>query len=180
MTRPPMIGLTGYASSGKSTVASLLQAGQGYTRLRFAGPLKKMMRGLGLSEEEIEGTLKEQPCARLNGRTPRQGMQWLGTEWGRHFFGDDFWVNLAMDDAARIDDGGGHVVFEDCRFENEAQAIRDRGGYILRIERTGFGPVNKHASDNYYIKPDATIYNSKDVSFLADAVDLALDVLPKR
>lgn len=53
-----IIGFTGLAGSGKSTAA----LHTGYTRVRFAGPLKDMMRALGLTEQEIEGDRKEKPC----------------------------------------------------------------------------------------------------------------------
>ena len=41
-----LIGLTGFAGSGKSTVAQYLVEQHGFTRLSFAAPLKKMLRTL--------------------------------------------------------------------------------------------------------------------------------------
>jgi putative protein kinase ArgK-like GTPase of G3E family len=77
-----IIGLTGLMGSGKSLAAQELER-IGFTRTRFAGSLKDMMRVLGLTEEEIEGNLKETACALLGGKTPRYAMQTIGTEWGR-------------------------------------------------------------------------------------------------
>jgi hypothetical protein len=83
MTAARLIALTGYAGSGKSTLADILACEHGFTVVKFAGPLKAMLRALGLDEREIEGDLKEQPCQLLAGHTPRRAMQTLGTEWGR-------------------------------------------------------------------------------------------------
>ncbi len=41
----------------------------------------------------------------------------------------------------------GDVAFSDCRFPNEAAAIRDRGGEMWRIDRPGTAPVNAHPSE---------------------------------
>lgn len=160
--RPRIVAITGYAGSGKSTVAAALQL-NGYTLRKFAGPLKAMMRTLykqaGLDQDavqaRIEGDMKEVPDALLNGRTARQAMQWLGTAWGRELFGDDFWVGMW---AAGLEAGRNYVV-DDCRFENEAAMIRAKGGVIVRIDRPGVGPINDHVSENLPIAPDIVINN---------------------
>src|SRR5262245_6513313 len=87
-----IIGLTGKLKSGK-TEAALHLCKKGFTRVRFAGPLKNMMTCLQLTDAEIEGMLKEQPCDLLCGKTPRYAMQTIGTEWGRALIGEDLWVN---------------------------------------------------------------------------------------
>lgn len=38
-------------------------------------------------------------------------------------------------------------VITDVRFENEAQAIKARGGVIIRIDRPGVKPINAHPSE---------------------------------
>jgi hypothetical protein len=60
-----ILGLSGLAGSGKSTAAMHLVKNRGWARVRFAGPLKDMCRALGLSEDEIEGSLKEVACRKL-------------------------------------------------------------------------------------------------------------------
>ena len=169
-----IIGLTGYAGSGKSTVAQYLVEKHGFTLIKFAGPLKSMMRALGLGEREIEGDLKEKPCALLGGRTPREAMQLLGTEWGREHFGQNFWVNIGMERAVDVLDQGGRVVIDDVRFPNEAAAIRVYGGKLMRITRPGVGPVNGHSSDNQKLRHDLEIFNSRSIAGLQEAVWFAL------
>ena len=145
MTR--LIALTGYAGSGKSTVAKHLVEKHGFTLVKFAGPLKQMMRCLALGDREIEGDLKEQPHPVLCGKSPRQAMQMLGTDWGREKIGAALWVNVAVDAAHRALDHGGSVVIDDCRFENEGEAIRRLGGEVVLVQRPGVGPVNGHVSE---------------------------------
>lgn len=152
MTR--LIALTGYAGSGKSTVAKHLVEAHGFTLVKFAGPLKSMMRCLGLGDREIEGDLKEKPHPVLCGETPRHAMQTIGTQWGRQLIGPDLWVNVAVESTLAVLSRGGSVVIDDCRFENEAGAIRHHGGEIIQIRRPGVGPVNAHPSENLPANPD--------------------------
>ena len=70
--KPILIGICGLKGSGKSEVAKRLEVMLSAQRVRFAGPLKDMLRALGLDEDEIEGDLKEAPCDKLCGKTPRQ------------------------------------------------------------------------------------------------------------
>lgn len=161
-----LIALTGYAGSGKSTLAHLLAWEHRFTIVKFAAPLKDMLRALGLSEREIEGDLKEQPCALLGGHTPRRAMQTLGTEWGRELFGQDFWVGIAMHKVRAVLDCGGRVVIDDCRFPNEAAAIRAAGGVVVRIVRPGVGPVNAHASEAQQLEVDGIVDNGGSMAAL--------------
>lgn len=155
-----LIALTGYAGSGKTTAAKHLVEAHGFTLVKFAGPLKSMMRCLGLGDREIEGDLKETPCAILGGKTPRHAMQTLGTEWGRALIHSDLWVNAAMEVVADVLDHGGRVVIDDMRFGNEAEAVRSRGGAIIHISRPGVGPVNAHPSEDNPIHADWCIHNN--------------------
>jgi hypothetical protein len=71
--RQLVIGFAGSMYAGKSTAAARLVSRFGFHRVRFAGPLKAMMAALGLSHEEIEGSLKETPSELLCGKTPQVG-----------------------------------------------------------------------------------------------------------
>ena len=155
---PLVIALTGPAGSGKSTAARHLVNAHGYALVKFAGPLKSMMRMVGLSDREIEGDLKEEPSAVLCGRTPRYAMQTLGTEWGRDIIGPDFWANVWFEVAAEVLDQGGRVVCDDCRFDNEAEAVRKLGGLVLSLHGRG-GIEGDHASEAGGVKADFSICN---------------------
>lgn len=132
--------------SGKTTLAEYLEFEHGFQIVRFASGLKAMTQALfeniGLSAydaRELIGDpeLKELPLRELGGATPRYLMQTLGTEWGRNVHGDDFWVNLTMTKVKRLMAEGHSVVIDDCRFTNEADAVIDAGGRMIRIVRPG-------------------------------------------
>lgn len=73
----------------------------------------------------------------------RELLQRLGTEVGREIFGQNFWVEQALMEAGKHK----RVIFTDCRFVNEADAIQLLGGKVIRITRPGVVPVNGHVSD---------------------------------
>ena len=171
-----VIGLTGLMNSGKSTVADYLVTHRDFVRLKFSQGLKEMIRALGLSDDEIEGVLKEMPSEKLNGRTPRYAMQTLGTEWGRAYMGQDFWVNLLVQKAHRMEFGT-NIVIDDCRFLNEAVAIwRDLQGRVWKLVR-GLQPVGVgHASEKeqVYVNADTVLYNNGTLDDLLEKVEVML------
>lgn len=171
---PDVVAFTGVASSGKSTAAQFLVDKLGYTRVRFAGPLKDMMRAIGLEEEQIEAGDKESPAGRLLGKTPRYAMQTLGTEWGRNCIGEDFWVHLWRYRVIPVLDAGGRVVVDDCRFPNEAAAIRKLGGDIFKIEGRG-GIAGSHVSEAGVGIADVVLSNLGTIDELHGKVVEALE-----
>ena len=174
-----LIGFCGLAGSGKSAAAQILIEHCGFERVRFAGPLKAMCRAIGISEQEIEGDLKEDPCDRLMGKTPRFFMQAIGTEFGRDLIHPDFWVHLWRRDAEVILTAGGRLVVDDVRFQNEAAVIRALGGKLIHIRREGFDVAKcAHASETQILEADSTIYNEGlDKSVLAARLAGALERL---
>jgi hypothetical protein len=171
------IGIVGRIGSGKSTVAARLNA-LGWTTRKFATPLKNMLRSIGLNEREIEGDLKEKPCATLCGKTPRFAMLTLGTEWGRNMIAADFWVQAAMRQAR-----GECVVFDDCRFPNEAAAIKARGGTIVLVRRpldASEHEAHQSESEQDLIVPDYIIENNADLAQLEESVNTLVDVFDGR
>ena len=155
-----LVGLAGPKGCGKSTVAAaLVELGRYHlgaqglgtasicVRQRFAGPLKDMLRTLGLTDAQVDGDEKETPSELLCGAAPRYAMQTLGTDWGRRLLGENLWVNATM---LRVDadlDLGHVVVIDDLRFDNEALAIRERGGLIIQLQRPSVSYTGEHASE---------------------------------
>jgi hypothetical protein len=158
-----IIALTGRAGVGKTTVARELCKRHEFTRISFAGPLKAMMYALyiemDLSLEEIlkrlQGDLKETHDYWLGGASPRKAMQTLGTEWGRHCLGENFWTGVWQRSVAKS--GAQRVVAEDCRFHNEADTVRSLGGVIIGLRRDADSPLGAatraHLSE-YGTEPD--------------------------
>jgi cytidylate kinase len=151
-----LIGLTGPAGCGKSTIARALVQHENdlcywkdATRHRFAGPLKAMLRTLGLTEAQVDGDEKETPCELLGGKTARAAMQLLGTEWGRNMIGPNLWVRATM---LRVDVDLAEsklVVIDDVRFDNEVDAIHERGGIVVSLIRDVLvnASTSAHASE---------------------------------
>lgn len=142
----PLIGFTGPAGAGKSTAAKALVEILGFKRISFADPLRAMLMGIGLTTEDTT-IRKNEPIAWLDGKTARQLLQTLGTEWGRQIVHPEIWIRHAEQ---RIDyfktTRVPGIVFDDVRFDNEAQMIRDAGGFVIRIRRN-VGELMTHASE---------------------------------
>jgi len=144
-----IIGLTGRAHSGKSTLAQLLDD-HGWRRMSFADPLKDMVRGLlyscnmsvGEAEARLYGSRKEEIIPGL-GVSSRRLLQFIGTEGGRGAH-PDLWLR-AME--MRLANATGKVVIDDVRMDNEAEMIHRMGGKAYRIERSGGAKVEAHASE---------------------------------
>ena len=142
-----IIALTGPAGCGKTTLAQALVKQHSFVRARFAGPLKDMLRALGLTEAQVDGDAKEKPSDLLCGKTSRHAMQTLGTEWGRQLIGADVWVNATMRVVDNLIVGHRDVVIDDLRFDNEARALTARDALIVQVSREGTAPSNVHASE---------------------------------
>jgi Domain of unknown function (DUF4406) len=173
--RVELIGLSGYARSGKDTVADSLVSNYGYTKMSFADPMKKALLTLDPNIDFGEGRAYLSQAIKVgwdelksNSSEIRPLLQKLGTEVGRNMWGEDFWVNAAINN---IPDGS-KIVFADVRFPNEADAIKSLGGSVWRVERPGVGPANSHVSetalDEYSF--NGTIDNSGSIENLEIAI----------
>ncbi len=75
--------------------------------------------------------------------TVRDFLQKLGTDGLRDGLHTNTWVNALMADYTEKS----NWVVTDTRFPNEAQAIKNAGGIVIRIERPGVGAINAHPSE---------------------------------
>lgn len=175
--RRTVIAFTGLAGSGKSTAALHLVKNHGFERVRFAGPLKAMLAALGCTPAEIDGDRKEVPCDLLGGKTPRHAMQTLGTEWGRDLIAPDLWIRAWEAACAKVL-AGKPIVVDDCRFPNEAEAIRRAGGVIVQIKRPGAGTTAAgHVSEAHHLPALTIVSNtSTETAFLAVIDTLVRDL----
>lgn len=148
-----LVGLSGYGQSGKdSAAAELLELGWG--RRAFADPLRAI--AVQLFGENVE----------------RAQLQILGDTLRTHL-GADVLERVVLDNLPD------RCVITDVRLRSEAQAIVDRGGIVIRIERPGVGPANGHHSetelDDWPF--DMTVVNDGDSAacLAATVADLVLE-----
>lgn len=134
-----LIGITGKKQHGKSTVANMIASEYGFHVVSFAEPIKHMLCGLfGWDYDQCqEGAFKETPRDDCYGRTPRDLMLSLGTAWGREMVNENIWTDAALRSIDSREKQGNSVVVPDVRFNNEAEAIKSRNGFIISVERTG-------------------------------------------
>lgn len=112
--------------------------------------------------------------------TVRDFLQILGTDAIRNGLHTNAWVNALMADykPRKMDQYiPSNWIITDCRFPNEAQAVKDNGGVIVRIDRPGIAPVNAHPSetalDNWDF--DYKIANASDLISLKQSVQILLN-----
>lgn len=207
-----IIGLSGYAKSGKDTVAEIIQELQPnqWDVRKFSGKLKtiaSLLTGIPASKFEdqefkesdlgpewdrpLEYWHRQGDDSRIAPMTVREFLQKLGTDAVRDGLHTNAWVNALMADYhtdTRSEVLGQFIkkvsppckwIITDCRFENEAQAIKDKGGVIIRIDRPGIKPVNAHPSetalDNWDF--DYKIANASDLVALKQTVEVLLNKL---
>ncbi len=144
-----IIGLTGYAQSGKDTVANILVEKYGYQRIAFADPIRTLLYETNPMLKEgyrVQGLVDVYGWDKVKVDYPeaRRLLQDLGLG-ARKLFGDMFWVQQALKDV----DASDNYVITDVRFPNEAEAIRlHEGAQIWRIKRIGINAVNAHVSES--------------------------------
>ena len=138
-----IIGLAGGKGCGKSSVARIMERKFGYEIMSFATPIKDMLRAMGLRDAELNDPVLKEITLDEYGKSPREIMQLLGTEFGRDMIADDIWVTAMK---RRIEPGV-KVVIDDVRFENEARFIRDSGGSVLEVKRTKLNENDMHISE---------------------------------
>lgn len=147
-----LIGLHGRARTGKDTAARYLVSQFDLYSYAFADPIKAAIAQLfNLTLSHIEGSLKEVLLPGI-GKSPRQLMQLLGTEWGREQIHPELWLLLAKQNIGnRLEMDQSHyngVVIRDVRFENEAEWIRRQGGHVVHILRPEAQAVSAHSSES--------------------------------
>jgi hypothetical protein len=171
----PLIGMIGKKRSGKDSVAAVLVDEYDFTRYAFADPLKEAALALdpfvgnaagwdyrlsAVVEREGWEAAKERPEV-------RRTLQNYGVAIRE--IDPDFWLRTTM---RRVIEHRGPVVVTDCRFPNEAEAIRSAGGKVVRVIRPGLVSTDTHVSETALddFVADAEIINSGTLDDLAGVV----------
>ncbi|MEU7190922.1 hypothetical protein [Streptomyces sp. NPDC045369] len=182
------IALMGRAGSGKDTVAARLVTAHHFVRVAFADPLRDV--ALGLDPLIRQGTadggtvpVRLSEYVQRDGwerakrhREVRRTLQRLGQSVRDQ--DDRLWLRLALAKVDVADRWSVPVVITDCRYRNEAHALRARGFLLVRVERPGeHGPTSadqrEHQSETELdgFGPDAVLTNGGTVAELHALAD---------
>jgi len=172
-----LIGLVGRARVGKDTAATFLEDRHLLEQFAFANPLKDMLTSV-FGDLFYDGD-REKPIEWL-GKSPRQLMQTIGTEWGRQCVHPDLWVLLAHQEWLTCQRGlSNGMVISDVRFDNEARWIKEQGGTLIEIRRQHTETVEAHVSEaGITVSADHVIHNDGTLDDLYDALDEVMNCLP--
>lgn len=149
-----VIGLSGFAGAGKSTVAEYLVRQHGFVRLSFAAAVKDITASaFAWDRHRLEGATpqdrawREQPDPFWSERmgkpfTPRYALQYIGTDVFRLHVLPTLWADLVV---AKIRSAGPdtNIVIDDVRFVNEREALRKEGATFVVLRRDTF-PTQLH------------------------------------
>ncbi|GHC60991.1 hypothetical protein GCM10010136_01330 [Limoniibacter endophyticus] len=83
--------------------------------------------------------------------------------------GENFWVGLWEARASQYE----RIIVDDCRFPNEAAAVRRLGGAIVKLEGRR-GVYSGHASERFDFFADAVVTNDRGIRGLICSVVEAL------
>lgn len=187
--KPLVVGITGKAGSGKSTVADMIKdrVPESY-QYAFAAPIKRaaatlfggIFEDLGIKNSEwLEvGEFKEMKIPGFD-FSPRQFMQHLGTDIARKL-DPNVWIKLANDELGIAEFYHDKLfVVSDVRFDNEAEWVKRTGGLLVQVLRDNAHEVNPHSSEGgVTVVPDYILLNNTNLNDLVDQVDnLIKDIL---
>lgn len=188
-----LIGLSGRAGCGKDTVAQRLCQAHGFVQIALADPLRDGLAAMfRLADEQLNDRQAKETPVDWVGRSPRELLQTLGTEWGREHVAPDIWLRVA---ARRIEQinavplrakGFNGVVVSDIRFENEAEWLRAQGGKVWHIRRHPtdclIGRTATHQSEQHIpaVAGEPRVNNFGTIAQLHEEIDEIASALLER
>lgn len=178
-----IIAICGHKFSGKSTVARLLHNATGYEVVSFADKLKDITCILsGCTREQLEDyDFKENElvpdylrpyCLNAEKPTFRAFLQHFGSEVMRGI-NDNIWIDCMLSNC------GKDAIISDCRFPNEAKAVKARGGIVIKVVRPDVKASDSHQSETMIdeIGADYLIWNATTLENLEANVDSLVRLL---
>lgn len=178
-----IIAICGHKFSGKSTVARLLHNATGYPVVSFADKLKDVTCVLsGCTREDLENyEFKEKQCVPsylvpycgdVEKPTFRAFLQYFGSEVMRGV-NNNIWIDCTLSNCEE------NVIVSDCRFPNEAKAVKERGGIVIKVVRPDVKAKDSHQSETQIdeIGADYLIWNATTLENLASNVDSIVRLL---
>jgi hypothetical protein len=164
--RPIIIAFGYRARSGKDTAGAYLVDKWNFQRIGFADKLKKVV-GVLFDVDPWEDGFKDTMLS--CGLTGGQALQQIGVKLREVH--PNIWIEASAVGAyALMHDA--LIVVTDCRFKNEAAAVKRLGGYLVEIRRPGLASDN-HSSETEGrdIRWDYTIWNNGTIADLHQRLD---------
>ena len=182
-----LIGFSGKKGSGKSYFADYLVNNKLFIKLSFASPLKEITKILfNLSDEDVNDPIKKELINPKFNASPRELMQWLGTDIMREEFNKKFnysgsiWIDSVKDKIKTLLEDNKDVVIDDVRFQNEVDMIHSLGGIVINLhndlDNTLNNSTSTHSSENQKLTFNYEFVNDKSYSNTYD-IYLNLDLL---
>ena len=180
-----LIGLTGRKHSGKDTCLKNLSNCDcefEIVNYSFALPLKAQLKDLfDLTDDQLNDPILKEEVDKRYDKSPRELMQWFGTDCMRKQIDDNFWIKKfirfyekEISNSKMGTSKDKVIIVTDVRFNNEATVIRELGGSIVKIQRSDIDTVipsnktNQHISETMAIRYDYLIKNNTTVTDLHD------------
>jgi len=173
-------GLVGKKRSGKDECASIFIK-HGFKQYAFADPIKEISKIIfsftddqlfGESKEDVDDTWKIKP---------RDTFQFIGTDAMRNtlsarfpHIGKNIWIKHLQ---LRLERTTDDVIVSDIRYQNELDMIKQLGGKIYKVQRTGMELHDSHESESGIDDLhgiDAIIENDKSLDDLHMKVEYIL------
>jgi hypothetical protein len=170
-----IIGICGFQSSGKDTIANYLVKEHGFARFSFASALKDIIAIMfkwpreqleGLTTADREWREEIDPwwanSLKMPHLTPRFVMQHFATELFRKHFHPDIWVKILERNLYDFlyANNNPNIVISDCRFKNEINMIKSFGGEIIQVHRNAPDWFYKYRRGEYS-KEFETLHSSE-------------------
>jgi hypothetical protein len=138
-----ILGIMGFAGSGKNTAANALLDTGDWEKIAFADSLKDVLVAIfGWDRTLLEGETNASREWRntvdlwwsnklgIVNFTPRLAMTTFGTDLVRKHFNPDTWMHALERKIAKCDK---NIIITDCRYHNESTLIQTLGGKLMII-----------------------------------------------
>lgn len=207
-----ILGLAGQAGAGKNEVANHLVQRYGFVQFAFSDALyHEVQQAFGLEDQSLlrdratketpipqlaigechdkgfqdrmmNGFVAKEPAAGSMVRSPRQILQWWGTEY-RRAQDENYWVKRVHEFVKAMhflppypELRPALFVETGTRFENEREWIKALGGNVWHIHRGSDEVLHDHASAAPLpvLPPEREIWNNGTIEELHMAVDMLL------
>lgn len=164
-----VVGISGKAHSGKSTVTEMLVQKYGFESLAFGDTLKRHLNDyFGIHSDELWSDKKKPEVRKL--------LQSVG-DLMRCEVDENYFVRVIE---MALKDHEGFVAIEDVRYSNEVDMLKNNGGILIKIDRED-GPKVEYGADHSsetdlddFEEWDYVVLNNKTLRELEEEVDLVV------